>query len=191
MKNVEQAYKTIQANGEKLIFKHLVKDSSGDYWEVENEVQPGDGPPMHTHLLQEEYLEVKSGRMGVQYDGKTEYLEAGQGYTFKPGVSHRFWSAGEEVLRCSGYVKPAYNFEYFLTELYRSMRENGGRPGLLDTAFLLTRYKSEFSMDEIPKPVQSILFPVLMFVGRLLGKFKHYEGAPEPIEVDERKKGNL
>ena len=72
MEKTEQAFKVIEANGEKLIFKRLVKDPDGDYWEVEGEVQPGAGPPMHTHHLQDEYIFVKSGRMGIEYGGKTE-----------------------------------------------------------------------------------------------------------------------
>ena len=42
------------------------------------------------------------------------------------------------------------------------MRENGGkRPRLFDAAYLLTRYRSEFGMAEIPAPVQRVVFPVV------------------------------
>jgi hypothetical protein len=45
---------------------------------------------------------------------------------FKPGEVHRFWNPGEEDLRCTGYVQPAHNLEYFLTAIYASQRESGG-----------------------------------------------------------------
>ena len=83
---------------------------------------------------------------------------------------------------CTGYVQPPDNLEYFLTELYRSQRENGGsRPDLFDAAFLARRYRSEFGMAEIPAAVQRFVFPVQVALGRLLGRYKKYADAPEPV----------
>jgi len=66
--------------------------------------------------------------------------------------------------------------------MYESLRENGGgRPGPFDAAFLGRRYRSEFGMTEIPAPVQRFVFPALVAVGRLLGKYGKYADAPEPI----------
>lgn len=42
--------------GEQLTFVRLVQDPEGDWLEVENLVQPGGGPPMHTHHRQAESL---------------------------------------------------------------------------------------------------------------------------------------
>ena len=98
-----------------------------------------------------------------------------------PRDSHRLWNAGDHELVCSGYVRPPDNLEYYLTQMFTSMRENGGkRPGLFDTAYLLTRYRSEFGMAEIPAPVQRVVFPVVVFVGRLFGKHRRFADAPEP-----------
>jgi hypothetical protein len=36
-------------------------------------------------------------------------------------------------------------------------------------------------MLEIPRLVQRIMFPVLIAIGTLLGKYRRYAGAPEPI----------
>jgi hypothetical protein len=36
-------------------------------------------------------------------------------------------------------------------------------------------------MAEIPAPVQRFLFPVVVAVGGLLGKYKRYADAPEPV----------
>jgi hypothetical protein len=72
--------------------------------------------------------------------------------------------------------------EYFLTEIFKSQRENGGsRPDLFDVAFLASRYRSEFAMAEIPTMVQRLVFPVLVAVGRLLGKYRKYADASEPV----------
>ena len=52
---------------------------------------------------------------------------------------------------------------------------------MFDAAWLLDRYRSEFDMLVIPTFVKKMVFPVVLFIGRLLGKFKKFEGAPAPI----------
>jgi quercetin dioxygenase-like cupin family protein len=169
--------------GERLTFVRRVEDAAGDRLEVESLVKPSSGPPMHTHHRQEEGLTVEEGRMAYQRPGEPpQFAEQGETVVFAPGEAHRFWNPGEEDIRISGYITPADNLEYFLAAMYESQRENGGsRPGLFDTAFLMRRFRSEFGMAEIPAPVQRFAFPVLVLVGRLLGKYGKYADAPEPI----------
>lgn len=126
--------------GEELTF---IKQE-GDKLLVENKVQPGAGPVMHVHWQQEEEIEVVSGLCGYEYgDGRTGVLKPGEKVLFKRGEFHRFWAQGSEVLRCKGWIGPAGNIEYFLTELYKSIDANDGKqPGPMDSVFLLTRYKS-------------------------------------------------
>jgi hypothetical protein len=45
----------------------------------------------------------------------------------------------------------------------------------------MRRYRSEFYMAEIPAVIQRFVFPVLVIVGRVLGKYKKYADAPEPV----------
>jgi hypothetical protein len=85
-------------------------------------------------------------------------------------------------LRCTGYVEPADNIEYLLTEIFASTRRNGGlRPSLFDAAFLMRRYRSEFTMLDIPPLVSRLLFPLLVGLGMLLGKYRKYRDAPPPL----------
>ena len=138
---------------------------------------------MHVHHYQDEALTVQEGRIGYQRPGEPEQF-AGPGETvvFKAGEAHRFWNAGDGELRCTGYVEPADNLEYFLTEIYGSMkRSGGGRPDPFDAAFLMRRYRSEFSMVEIPKAVRRFAFPVQVAIGRLLGRYRRYADAPQPV----------
>jgi quercetin dioxygenase-like cupin family protein len=169
--------------GERLTFMRRVQGSHGDRLEVENLVKPGSGPPMHVHHHQEEALTIQQGRVGYQRLGEPpQFAEFGETVVFKPGEAHRFWNAGEEDLRCTGYIQPADNLEYFLTALYESQRENGGRrPDPFEAAFLATRFRSEFGMAVIPAGVRRLVFPVLVIVGRLLGKYRKYADAPEPV----------
>jgi len=102
--------------------------------------------------------------------------------TFAPGVAHRFWNAGEDELVGSGYIRPPDNIEYFLTEIYASMRRSGGeRPGFFDAAHLSQRYRSEFEMVAVPAPVRWLVFPVLAAAGRLLGLHRRFADAPAPV----------
>jgi len=169
--------------GELLTFLGIRSDERGEYLEIRNVVSPGSGPPMHVHRLQEEGLTVERGTMGYQVLGEEERRAApGESVTFAPGVAHRFWNAGDDELVGTGFVRPPDNLEYFLTEIYASTRRNGGkRPGLFDGAYLATRYRSEFGLLDVPAPVQRVLFPLIVAVGRLFGRHRRFAGAPEPV----------
>ena len=70
---------------------------------------------------------------------------------------------------------------FALSTLFASAKENGGRPGLFDGAFLMTRYRSEFEMLEIPAFVRRVVMPIVYMVGTALGKYRKFAGAPEPV----------
>lgn len=168
--------------GERLTFLRRVPGARGERLEAENIASPGAGPPMHAHLLQEEVLTVRAGRIGYQRLGEqAKFAGPGETVTFRPGEPHRFWNAGEGELRAWGYVEPADNAEFFLSELFALAREGRGRPNILDIAFLMRRYRGEFAMYEIPAPVQRFVFPLLVAVGHVLGRYRKYADAPAPI----------
>ena len=170
-------------HGEQLTFVRLVRGDSGDRLEVEGRAQSGVGPPMHVHFLQEEAITVVAGRMGYQLEGD-EPREAGPGDTvlLPRGIAHRWWNASPTELRSTGWIAPANNAEFYLATLFESMERSGsGRPGLFDSAFLMTRYRSEFDIIELPALVRKVGFPVLMTLGRIIGKYRRFAGAPAPI----------
>jgi uncharacterized cupin superfamily protein len=169
--------------GESLTFLRRVPGTNGERLEVENVVGPGSGPPMHVHHYQEEALTVVQGRIGYQRQGESaQFAGPGETVTFRTGDAHTFWNAGEDELRCTGFIEPADNIEYFLGAIYESQKRNGGpRPDTLDAAFLVRRYRSEFGMVEIPAPVQRFVFPLQVAIGILLGRYKKYADAPEPV----------
>jgi quercetin dioxygenase-like cupin family protein len=170
-------------DGERLTFLGVRNEADGrQVLEVENLVQPGSGPPMHVHYLQEESLTVQEGRMGYRLAGAPDRVAGpGDTVTFAPGQMHRFWNASNGVLRCSGWASPPDNLEYYLSEVFASMRRGGGRPNPFDAVYLLGRYRTEFGMGQIPAPVRVVVFPLLRAVGRLLGRDRRYMNAPPPI----------
>ena len=169
--------------GESLTFLRRVPGTNGERLEVENVVGPGSGPPMHVYHYQEEALTVVQGRIGYQRQGESaQFAGPGETVTFRAGEAHRFWNAGEDELRCTGFIEPADNIEYFLGAIYESQKRNGGpQPDTFDAAFLVRRYQSEFGMVEIPAPVQRFVFPLQVAIGTLLGRYRKYADAPEPV----------
>ena len=106
-------------------------------------------------------MTVVSGKIGYELLGEEKkYAGVGETVLFKAGVPHKFWNAGTDLLRCIAFISPPDHAVQFLTALFKSSNENGGRPSIYDTAFLLTRYKSEFAMLEIPPFVQKRIFPL-------------------------------
>ena len=186
MSNAERyTYPHIIENGagERLMFSRPVPGRNGDRIEGENLVRPGAGPPMHVHYRQEEVFTVLEGRLGYQtHGGPEQFAGPGETITFKAGVAHRFWNPGPADLRCRAFVEPAGNLEYFLTEVFDSVRRNGGKqPDPFDAAFLLTRYRGEYAMLAVPWAVQAFVFPVLLVIGTLMGRYRRYADAPEPL----------
>ena len=169
--------------GEKIVFKGLEAGPGGDKLIADSYTMPGIGPIMHTHLLQDECFTVVSGRIGYQVQGQPEQF-AGEGETvlFKRGVPHRFWNAGEQVLHCKGWVQPANTFPFFISTVFAAQNKTGSaRPELFDTAYLLTRYSSEYRLQGIPWFVRKVIIPITYLIGRLSGKYSHFKDAPEAI----------
>lgn len=171
--------------GSRLTFVRIVEDEFGERLLVRNVVPPGAGPPMHVHHLQTEVLVIDEGTLAYEIEGGAQRsAERGDVVEFPAGVAHRFWNAGPGELRCSGHITPPLNVEYFLTQIYESTRRNGGdRPGAFDGAWLLRRYSSEFAMVGIPAPVERMVFPLQLAIGRVLGRHRRFDGAPEPVRA--------
>ncbi len=169
--------------GERITFLRRVPGPTGDRLEGENVVRPGAGPPMHVHYQQEEVFTVRAGRMGYHRAGEPErFAGPGETVAFRPGEPHRFWNAGEDDLRCTGHIDPADSVEYILTAVFESVRRNGGAgPSLFDIAYLSRRYRSEYGVSEVPVAVQRVAFPLLVAVGTMLGRYRKYADAPEPL----------
>ncbi len=172
----------VNGGGEEITFTRK-REGDTEYLEVHNRVAPGAGPPMHTHFQQEEGFTVMQGKLGVLIEGRQPSFHGeGETVVFPAGQPHKFWNAGTEPLICKGWIVPADNLEYFLTEIYKSTEANGGkRPGNFDAAYLLQKYASEFAMNEIPVFVRKVIFPFVVFMGKLQGKHSKFADGPPPL----------
>lgn len=50
-----------------------------------------------------------------------------------------------------------------------------------NSAYLVTRYRSEYDVAVIPTFVKRVIMPITVSIGRLLGKYEHFKDAPEPL----------
>ena len=77
-----------------------------------------------------------------------------------------------------GWCTPPGNIEFFLSTLFASTKENGGkRPGLFDAAFLVTRYRTEFALLELPF-VTGVVMPMVYRLGVVLRKCEKFKTLP-------------
>jgi mannose-6-phosphate isomerase-like protein (cupin superfamily) len=168
--------------GERITFARSVAGASGERLEGDNVVEPGAGPPMHVHHHLDEVFRVEEGRIGYQRRGESpQFAGPGETIAFKAGEAHRFWNAGDVTLRCAASMEPADNAEYILTEIFASSKRRGGAgPNLFDFAFLARRYRSEYAASDVPALVQRFVFPVIVAIGTLLGRYERYADAREP-----------
>jgi len=170
--------------GERLTFTRRTHGEAAERLELETVVAPNAGPLMHVHYLQTEALTVVQGRIGYQRPGEPpSFAGPGDTVVFGPGEPHKFWNAGSDELRCTGYVEPPCNAEYLLSAVFESQRRRGGKqPHPLDAAFLVRRYSDEFGLVEIPGAVQRLVFPLMIAVGTLVGRYRKYAAAPPPVQ---------
>jgi quercetin dioxygenase-like cupin family protein len=169
--------------GEKIIFHKIEKTAEGDKLIVESFCEPGAGPVSHTHFKQDECLTVVSGKIGYQILGEhPKYAGPGESILFKRGVPHKFWAAGNEKLHLKGWIAPANSIVYFLSSIYAAQNKSGKeKPEDFDGAYLLTRYAKEYDMNELTVFVKKAIIPITYFIGKTLGKYKHFTGAPVPL----------
>jgi quercetin dioxygenase-like cupin family protein len=174
-------YTIDNGSGETLTFTGVTRGPDGVRVEVDGSAKPGAGPPMHVHYLQDEVVQVVTGRVGYQVlGGEPQFAGPGERVVWPAGTPHKWWNAGSTEVRMTGWCSPPDSVEFYLGAIFASMKENGGRPGLFDVAFLTTRYRSEFAMLELPGFVRRVLIPIAFVVGRLLGKHQKYNDAPAP-----------
>lgn len=145
---------------------------------VGNELRPGARVPMHAHHFQEEAITVISGRIGYRVASEpARAAGAGETVVFGPGKYHAFWAEGDETLRVQGYIEPPLNMEYLFTKFAESVQEHGGkRPGLLDVAYLIHRYRAEYGFGG-PRVLRALV-PLLAGLARLTGRARKYADAP-------------
>lgn len=160
--------------GEQFRFQTTAADSDGELLRVETRLDPGVRRPLHTHPKQDETFVVEEGVLGLAIEDREYTLEPGTSETVPAGTAHTFWNAGDRPVRVTTEHRPALRFEAFLRTMVRldqadRLNDQGMPAHPLTGAVLLTEFGDEMRAEDIPRPVQRIVFPVLARLGGLLG----------------------
>ena len=142
--------------GERLELRRL-QDDHGSWLELKGSLPPHrEGPPLHIHHAEDERGRVVSGTLSALVGGQRREL-----------------NAGDEMLTSEGFARPLVDLDRYLQavfEVNNAGRE--GRPPLFYMAHALRRHRATQSVLVVPAAVQAILFPLVVGLGTLLGKYR-------------------
>jgi hypothetical protein len=72
-----------------------------------------------------------------------------------------------------GYARPAVDLDQFLQAIFEVLNAgSAGRPSLFYMAQLLLRHRHTQTLLIMPRPIQAVLFRVIVAVGTLLGRYR-------------------
>ena len=167
--------------GEVLVMRRM-RDAQGQIvLTLDGTLPPGtSGPPLHVHFRENEEGIVKAGTLGAQI-GKDKFVVPAGGTVVLPaGRPHRWWNAGGDLLEFSGHVVPV-DLDRYLQAVFAVLNASNGRPPIFYLAHVLWRHRDTQLLSIPPPPIQRILLPVVLIIGRILGKYKgsSWPGSPE------------
>ncbi len=139
------------------------------------------GPPPHVHFDLREEGTVKAGSLGARVGNEKILVPAGGSASFAPGVVHAWWNAGDVLLEFSGRAIPAGDLDRFLQGIFAVLNAGpSGKPSIFYLAHLLWRHRHTQAVVAPPRIIQRILFPVVLLIGHVLGKYSgtDWPGAP-------------
>jgi len=160
-----------------------VRDAEGQtILTIEGSLPPhSSGPPVHVHFHQREEGSVQAGTLGAQVENEKIVVPAGGTAAFPAGVAHAWWNAGEDLLQLSGRAIPAADLDRYLQGLFAVLNAGApGKPSIFYLAHVLWRHRHTQAVMVPPRAVQKIVFPVILLVGRILGKYRgdRWPGSP-------------
>ena len=114
--------------GERLALRR-VKRGDDVCLEVKGSLPPHrQGPPLHTHAVEDEEGFVRSGTLSAVLNGRRITAGSAERVSFPRGSAHRWWNDGNEPLVFEGYARPAVDLDRFLQAILEVL--NAGSAGL-------------------------------------------------------------
>lgn len=169
-------------NGERLELTRF-EDESGPWLEIKGSLPPrSEGPPLHIHVHESEGGRVLSGTISAVAGGRSLKIGPGGELSLPKGQVHRWWNDGDEELAFDGYARPVVDLDRYLQAMFDVLNAGPeGRPPLFYVAHAMYRHRHTQAALVLPPLVQKILFPVVIFIGYLLGMYrgKDWPGCPD------------
>ena len=162
--------------GERLELRRF-EDDQGPWLELMGSLPPHcEGPPLHVHFKEDEGGRVLSGTLSGTVAGRQIELQAGDELSFPRGVTHRWWNAGDQTLVFEGVAKPLVDLDRYLQAVFEVLNSGPeGRPSLFYIAHATRRHRTTQKAFVAPRLVLAVLFPILVGLGTLLGKYRGTE----------------
>jgi hypothetical protein len=160
-----------------------VRDARGQtVLEIEGSLPPrASGPPPHVHFHSREEASVKVGSLGARVGMEKIVVQVGGTAVFPAGVTHTWWNAGEDLLELRGKAIPAGDLDRYLQALFAVLNASpAGTPSMFYLAHVLWRHRRTQLVKLPPPIIQRIAFPLILLVGRILGKYRgnDWPGSP-------------
>lgn len=164
--------------GERIVLRSVILDGELCL-EIKGTVPPhGEGPPLHIHFAEDEQGTVMSGTLSAILNGQRFIAKAGEFGRFPRGAAHRWWNGHGETLLFDGYARPLVDLDRYLQAVFEVL--NAGpkdRPDPFYMAHVVHRHRRTQTLLLMPRPIQTVLFRVLVLVGTILGRYRG-EGWP-------------
>jgi hypothetical protein len=131
------------------------------------------------HYAETEECRVLAGTFSATVDGKDVRAGAGEAIRFPAGVSHRWWNDGNDTLVAEGYITPLVDFDRHLQAVFDVLNSGpaADRPPLFYMAHVMWRHRRTQGVLLMPRPIQALLWPLIVFIGTIFGR---YEGTDWP-----------
>jgi len=160
-----------------------VRDSQGQtILYLEGSLPPrADGPPLHVHFHEREEGVVKEGTLGVQVGKEKMVVHTGESVVLPAGVVHNWWNAGDDMLVFNGQAAPAVDLDRYIQAIFAVLNASpSGRPSIFYIAHIAWRHRHSQAFAIPPRPIQRVVFPLIVFVGHILGKYRgdKWPGSP-------------
>jgi quercetin dioxygenase-like cupin family protein len=127
--------------------------------------------PAHKHPLQDETLEIVSGRLTYYLEGKRHVADTGTKIVLPRGVGHQHHSEDKEAAVVIQTMTPGLDFDYLLENLF-GLGAEGRLQGIQYSIYLIVilgKMKSAFVGANLPtwfqKVVAKIVTPILYLFG--------------------------
>lgn len=159
--------------GEVLEIRRQTRD--GDvFLELRGTLPPhSEGPPMHIHHFEDEEGLVTAGTLSADVGGQRVDVGTGQTVRLPRSVAHRWWNEGDQPLAFEGRTHPVVDLDRYLQAMFEAL--NAGtpnRPSLFYLAHAALRHRRTQSVLVMPRPIQAVVFRVVVAVGTLLGRYR-------------------
>jgi quercetin dioxygenase-like cupin family protein len=133
--------KILNVLGDRVTVKLSGGETVGGYTILEQETDPGNGPPMHVHHKEDEAFYILEGDYEFHVGGRVIRARAGVFLYGPREIPHRFQNVGTTRGRMLVFIQPA-GIEYFFEEIAAATVD--GHPDMEKVGAACRKYEIEF-----------------------------------------------